>query len=137
MHAPFRALVVVVLAAGCVASAPRAPVIDPSFGLGTRGGVTLIRARCAKVQSCLLGHVIAADTAAPMAQAAVFLEREKSEKGDAVRIVTVTDDQGVFTIEDAPTGRYRLAVYKEERRLEVRGLQLGAPGTTMVPVRLP
>src|SRR5688572_29257425 len=73
MHAPFRALVVVVLAAGCVASAPRAPVIDPSFGLGTRGGVTLIRARCAKVQSCLLGHVIAADTAAPMAQAAVFL----------------------------------------------------------------
>jgi hypothetical protein len=74
-----------------------------------------------------------------MARAAVFLEREEGPaKADGpVRIVTITDDQGVFAVADAPSGRYRLAVYKEERQLEVRGLELGAPGTTMVPVRLP
>lgn len=125
--------VLVGTATGCLASAPRAPIVDPA----RRGGVTFVQARCASVTSCLLGQVTAADTAAPMARAAVFLEREPGQGETPVRIVTVTDDQGVFAVEDAPAGHYRLAVYKEERRLEVRGLELGLPGTTMVPVRLP
>lgn len=130
----FAALAMTTL--GCL-GAPRAPA-DPSTYSLRRGGITLIRARCASVESCLLGQVVAAETAAPMARAAVFLEREDGEgESGPVRIVTVTDDQGVFSVADAPTGRYRLAVYKEERQLEVRGLELGAPGTTMVPVRLP
>lgn len=124
--------------AGCAAqSAPVAPVVTP----GARGGVTLIRPRCAGVSSCLLGQVVAAETYAPMSQAAVFLELEDGAggraEGDGVSIVTMTDDQGVFTVADAPKGRYRLAIYKDARKLEVRGLQLGGAGITMVPVRLP
>jgi hypothetical protein len=74
-----------------------------------------------------------------MAKAAVFLEREDvgADRSGAARIMRLTDDQGVFTVEDAPVGKYRLAVYKDARSLEVRGLSLGARGTTMVPVRLP
>lgn len=74
-----------------------------------------------------------------MARAAVFLEREDASATDSerARIMRLTDDQGVFTVEDAPVGQYRLAVYKDARSLEVRGLSLGARGTTMVPVRLP
>lgn len=74
-----------------------------------------------------------------MPRAAVFLEREADDAidGKPVRILTLTDDQGVFTVVDAPQGRYRLAVYKDARRLEARGLQLGSPGTIMIPVRLP
>ena len=74
-----------------------------------------------------------------MARAAVFLEREDAGKSEPKneRIMRLTDEQGVFTVEDAPVGRYRLAVYKDARSLEVRGLSLGARGTTMVPVRLP
>jgi hypothetical protein len=104
-----------------------------------RGGVTFIRAKCAEVQSCLLGQVVAAESSAPMARAAIFLEREADDSIDSspVRILTLTDDQGVFTVVDAPQGRYRLAIYKDARRLEARGLELGAPGTVMVPVRLP
>lgn len=126
--------ILLVLAGGCTSSGglplPAAP--------GVRGGVTVIAPRCPAVRSCLLGQVTAADTAAPLSQAAVFLERE-GEPGEPrpLRIVTLTDDQGVFTVVDAPTGRYRMAVYKDARRLEARGLRLGAPGTTMVPIRLP
>lgn len=107
------------------------------------GGVTFIRPRCVEVRSCLLGQVIAAESATPLSRAAIFLEREVErggirEPGTApLRIVTMTDDQGVFTVVDAPEGRYRMAVYKDARRLEARGLELGAPGTTVVPVRLP
>jgi hypothetical protein len=102
----------------------------------TKGGVTFIAPRCAEVRSCLVGQVTAADTSAPLSRAAVFLERDDRD-GPGVRILTLTDDQGVFTVVDAPTGRYRLAIYKDARRLEARGLKLGEPGTTLVPVRLP
>ena len=123
---------------GCVSEAHQGTTIVP----GSRGGVTLIRPRCAGVQSCLLGQVVAAESANPMARAAVFLEREGEagveEKRDSpLRILTLTDDQGVFTVTDAPRGHYRLAVYKDARRVEVRGIALGEPGTTVVPVRLP
>ncbi len=110
---------------------------------GQRGGVTLIRPRCAGVRSCLLGQVVAAENANPMARAAVFLELEAHDgrpdaaRTEPLRILTLTDDQGVFTVTDAPPGHYRLAVYKDARRVEVRGIALGQPGTTVVPVRLP
>jgi hypothetical protein len=118
---------------GCI-SVARPPV--PPAALG---GVVLVSPRCAGVSSCLLGQVVAAESARPMARAAVFLQREDAgaDRSESVRIMTLTDDQGVFTVEDAPVGKYRLAVYKDARSLEVRGLSLGARGTTMVPVRLP
>jgi hypothetical protein len=120
-----------VLAACTDHAAPIASV--PPSG---RGGVTFIAPRCAEVRSCLVGQVTAADTSAPLSRAAVFLERDDRD-GPGVRILTLTDEQGVFTVVDAPTGRYRLAIYKDARRLEARGLKLGEPGTTLVPVRLP
>ncbi len=119
-------------ASGC-ATGPR--VAPPAVGV--RGGVTFVSPRCPEVRSCVLGQVTSADTGAPLSAAVVFLVRE-SEPGEAKphRIVAVTDDQGVFTVVDAPTGRYRITVVKR-RSVEARGLRLGAPGTTMVPVRLP
>jgi len=122
----------------------RAPVpTHPSASSSHRGGVTFVRARCASASSCLLGQVVTAETAIPLARATIFLEREEDERGeiddgpDPVEITTLTDDQGVFAVLEPPAGRYRLRVFKRERRLEVRGLSLGEPGTTMVPVRLP
>jgi hypothetical protein len=102
-----------------------------------RDSITPITPRCAGVQSCLLGRVIAAETAAPLARAAVFLERIEAEpEPSPVRITKLTDDQGVFEVIDAPPGHYRLAVYKDERRHEITGVRLGDDGTTMIPVRL-
>lgn len=112
------------------------PIALPPRHAAPAGGVTIIGPRCAAVKSCLVGQVTAADTATPLARAAVFLERE-GEDGGTIRITTLTDDQGVFTVVDAPLGRYRLAIYKDARRVEARGLKLGHPGTTLVPVRLP
>jgi len=118
---------------GCIS------VARPPLPPAALGGVVLVSPRCAGVRSCLLGQVVAAESARPMARAAVFLEREDASATDSerARIMRLTDDQGVFTVEDAPVGQYRLAVYKDARSLEVRGLSLGARGTTMVPVRLP
>lgn len=156
------------LGPGCQVQAPT----NPPASSVNRGGVTFVRARCASASSCLLGQVVAAETAIPLARATVFLEREDDEaeqdeaapaaaahaaatrddptrdeadrevargedEPEPVEITTLTDDQGVFAIEEPPAGRYRLQVFKRERRLEVRGLALGEPGTTMVPVRLP
>jgi Carboxypeptidase regulatory-like domain len=129
-----RASLLAVLALGPACRAP-APA-NPPMGAAHRGGVTFVRARCASASSCLLGQVVTAETAAPLSRATVFLEREEGE-GEVVEITTLTDDQGVFAIEEPPVGRYRLQVFKRERRLEVHGLSLGEPGTTMVPVRLP
>ncbi len=128
-------LAVLVLGPACQVSAPTNPPQSASF----RGGVTFVRARCASASSCLLGQVVAAETATPLSRATVFLEREDGEDPGPtpVEITTLTDDQGVFAIEEPPAGRYRLQVFKRERRLEVHGLALGEPGTTMVPVRLP
>jgi hypothetical protein len=129
-------LVMTVAATACTTAPLRS---DPSTSPAGRGGVTFIRAKCAQVHSCLLGQVVAAESSAPMARAAIFLEREADDdiESNPVRILTLTDDQGVFTVADAPRGRYRLAIYKDARRLEARGLELGAPGTVLVPVRLP
>lgn len=118
------------------------PAAAPGAGVPTaRGGVTFIRPKCEGVNSCLLGRVVEAETYAPMSAAAVFLELENGTRAvpgkKGVNIVTLTDDQGVFTVADAPAGRYRLAIYKDARKLEVRGLELGTAGITMVPVRLP
>jgi hypothetical protein len=131
----------VVLAAVALAPLACATMPTPGAPVDTtgRGGVTFIRAKCVEVRSCLLGQVVAAESSAPMPRAAIFLEREADDSidSDPVRILTLTDDQGVFTVVDAPEGRYRLAIYKDARRLEARGLELGAPGTMLVPVRLP
>ena len=118
------------LASGCAASGPMPDTVTPS----RIGGMSFIGPRCADVRSCLVGQVVAAETATPLPSAAVFLERQDS--AEPVRILTLTDDQGVFTVADAPVGTYRLAIYKDARRIERRGLKLGAPGTTLVPVRL-
>ena len=130
-----RAPLLAVLLLG-LACRPPAPA-NPPVGAANRGGVTFVRARCATASSCLLGQVVTAETAAPLPRATVFLEREDGGTGKAVQLTTLTDDQGVFAIEEPPAGRYRLQVFKRERRLEVHGLALGEPGTTMVPVRLP
>lgn len=127
------------LQTGCVSAGPMPETVLPS----RIGGVTFIGPRCADVRSCLVGQVVAAETAAPLPRAAVFLERQEEGSADPqstsakpIRILTLTDDQGVFTVADAPAGKYRLAIYKDARRIERRGLELGAPGTMLVPVRL-
>lgn len=122
---------VAVLAAGCVTAAPPQYVKT----VAPASPITVISPRCGEVQSCLMGLVLDADSAKALPQAAVFLESENG--GDTRRYVTVTDDQGVFTVENAAAGRYRLAVYKESRRAERTGVELGSPGTTVVPVLLP
>jgi hypothetical protein len=102
-----------------------------------RDTISILSPRCAAVRSCVLGHVTASGTAAPVAEAAVFLEREP-EAGEAepIRILTLTDEQGVFVVDDPPPGSYRLAVYKGDSSVEVAGLELGRDGTTVLPVRL-
>ncbi len=86
-----------------------------------------------------MGQVVTAETAAPLPQATIFLKREadSGEVTDTVGITAITDYQGVFSIEEPPAGLYWLKVYSRARRLEVHGLELGEPGITMVPVRLP
>lgn len=131
------ALVSALAASGCVVgSVPTRPRV------GTLGGVTIVRPRCVEVRSCLLGQVVEAETATPLARAAVFLVKERepgasAASDDALRIVRLTDDQGVFTVADAPAGRYSVSVYKNARRISASGLELGSPGTLVVPIRLP
>ena len=97
--------------------------------------------RCVEVRSCLLGQVVAAETATPLARAAVFLVREplgdRGPDAKPLQIVRLTDEQGVFTVADAPAGRYSVSVFKEARHISASGLELGNPGTLMVPIRLP
>jgi|GEM_PF-1295700 len=129
---------------GLLAACGPPSLLPPPVSPTERGGIAFIGPACVGVSSCLLGHVVAAETAAPMARATIFFEREDTpeakteEDAEAVvRIARITDDDGVFTVVDAPAGVYRLTVYKEGRKYEVRGLELGQPGTTVVPVRLP
>lgn len=99
--------------------------------------ISILSPRCAGVRSCVVGHVTASGTAAPVAEAAVFLEREADpERGEPLRILTLTDEQGVFVVDDPPPGSYRLAVYKGDSSVEVAGVELGRDGTTVLPVRL-
>lgn len=106
-----------------------------------RGGVSFIGPRCAGAQSCLLGHVTAAESGAPLERAAIFLQVEGADAPPAAEppgyFVALTDEQGVFTIVNPPTGSYRMAIYSNSRRVEVSGLKLGSQGTVVVPVRLP
>lgn len=109
---------------------------DPPLTAARTGGVTFIGPSCARVSSCLVGQVTAAETAVPLARAAVFLVREGGDAKEVVRITRLTDDQGAFTVADAPAGSYRIAVYKNAREFRATGLQLGGPGIMVVPVRL-
>jgi hypothetical protein len=118
---------------GC-ATAPAAVAVGPAPA--SRGGVTLLGPRCTAAASCLLGHVTAAENGSPVSRAAVFLELERHE-GEPRWILALTDEQGVFEIDDPPPGRYRLSVYAPPRGIEMAGIELGARGTTMLPVRLP
>ncbi len=116
------------------ACAPRSTGPDR---LAVRDSISIVSPRCANVRSCLLGHVTSARDAAPVFEAVVFLERETARPDDEpVRIQTRTDEQGVFTVADPPPGSYRIKVYKEANAVEVIGVELGRPGTTMLPVRL-
>src|SRR5690606_9805550 len=92
--------VLAAFATGAMACTTVPALPETSASVTGRGGVTFIRARCPEVRSCLLGQVVAAETSAPMARAAIFLEREADDSIDAnpVRILTLTDDQGVFTV---------------------------------------
>jgi hypothetical protein len=132
MPAP-RPFVVVLLstALGCVASERIPTTAAP------RDTISILSPRCAGVRSCVLGHVTASGTAVPVAEAAVFLEREpQAGEVEPIRILALTDEQGVFVVDDPPPGQYRLAVYKDDSSVEVAGLELGREGTTMLPVRL-
>ena len=101
----------------------------------TRHNVAWVGPRCAGVQSCVLGRVTASENARPLSQAAIFLERQ--DKGsESLLLLAVTDDEGIFTVVDPPPGRYRVAVYKDARKVEVGGVRLGGPGTTLLPVVL-
>ena len=121
-----------VLLGGCRVMPPSQPPVH------SLGGVTIVSARCAEVRSCLLGRVVAAETSAPLARAAVFLVPEPHADSDdtPTQIVRMTDEQGVFTVADAPAGHYSVSVYKDARKITAAGLELGTPGTQMVPIRL-
>lgn len=116
---------------GCVAGG-QGPVSPPQ-----RDTISILSPRCAGIRSCVLGHVTAASSAAPVAQAAVFLVRD-AELGEQepVRFLTLTDEQGVFIVGDPPPGSYRIAIYKDDSGVEVSGMELGDEGTTLLPVRL-
>jgi hypothetical protein len=128
--------------------------------LGSR--VQVLAPRCAASGAALVGSVVDRDGGEPVGLAAVFLDArdvsasaveraassEASVANDSANtprttkvetpplIVTRTDEQGVFTICDPPSGLYRVAVYARDRRVEVRGVQLGQPGVTLVRVAL-
>ncbi len=123
------------LAASLLSACAPVTRAQPQTPIAVRDSVTMIGPRCAGTSSCLLGRVTAAESGQPLPQAAVFLE-PIGEETEASMIIALTDDQGVFTIEDPPLGNYRLAVYKQARHAEVRGLELGAQGTVVVPVML-
>ena len=130
------ALLLVLGLSACDQPATRAPVPPPA-----RDKVTWLAPRCAGVQSCLLGRVTASESATPLSRAAVFLQRqpktgEGDAPGDGVRLQAITDDEGVFTIENPPAGLYRIAVFKGARHAELKGVELGGAGTTLVPVSM-
>lgn len=127
------------LAASAVLGLSACAGVSPSpldQGLLVRDTASLLAPRCVGVDSCLLGHVTDTATAAPVAKASVFLEREAADGEAKVKFTTLTDEQGVFTVSDPPPGSYRMAIYKEASGIELMGMQLGKAGTTVVPVRL-
>jgi len=132
--------------AGCLGT--ENPGVTRAPNTRVAGEVTLISPRCVGATSCVLGHVTAAESGAPLSRVAVFLEPlggasdegpstgETEQAGVDGIILALTDDQGVFTVVDPPPGAYRIAVYAKSRKAEVRGLKIETKGTTMVPIRL-
>ncbi|PRQ09039.1 carboxypeptidase-like regulatory domain-containing protein [Enhygromyxa salina] len=117
------------VALGCVAGKPEPEPLHDT--------ISILSPRCAGVSSCVLGHVTEAGTSAPVAEAAVFLERELAPgEEEPVRIIALTDEQGVFIVSEPPPGSYRIAVYKSQSSVEVSGMELGREGATLLPVRL-
>jgi hypothetical protein len=117
------------VALGCVAGTPEPEPLHDS--------ISIFSPRCAGLRSCVVGHVTAPGTSAPVAEAAVFLVRElEPGEQEPVRILALTDEQGVFVVDEPPVGSYRIAVYKHASHVEVIGMELGGPGTTMLLVRL-
>lgn len=109
----------------------------PSATRPAKDIVTIVTPRCQGAEICVLGHVTAIGSAAPVAEASVFLERELAPGEDEpVVLIGLTDAQGVFTFEEPPPGNYHLAIYKEDSGVELSGLTLGEPGITVLPVRL-
>ena len=99
--------------------------------------ISIFSPHCAGLSSCVVGHVTTPGSATPVAEAAVFLVREPDgDETEEVRILALTDEQGVFVVDEPPVGRYRIAVYKDASHVEVIGMELGGPGTTMLLVRL-
>lgn len=99
--------------------------------------ISIFSPHCAGLRSCVVGHVTTPGSAMPVAEAAVFLVRDLGpDEEQPVRILALTDEQGVFVVDEPPAGRYRIAVYKEASHVEVIGMELGGPGTTMLLVRL-
>lgn len=114
---------------GCVASRVEPEPLHDS--------ISIFSPHCAGLRSCVLGHVTQPGSAVPVAEAAVFLERElEPGEDEPVRILALTDEQGVFVVDEPPPGRYRIAVYKDASHVEVIGMELGGPGTTTLLVRL-
>lgn len=129
-------LLVALASAGCRVT----PLPSAQSPVRALGGVTIVAPRCVEVRSCLLGRVVAAETSAPLARAAVFIVPDPDSAGadgQPAQIVRMTDEQGVFTVADAPAGHYSVSVYKDARRITAPGLELGTPGTQVVPIRLP
>jgi hypothetical protein len=123
-----RVSVLLFILASAACATVQAPRVAPP-----RDSVAVLRPQCVGATSCVLGRVTAAENSQPLVRAAVFLQREGEQ---TVRIQTLTDDQGVFAVENPPPGRYRIAIYKDARKHEMSGLSLGATGTTVVPVAL-
>lgn len=120
-----------------LASCALACTAQPPARAPARNIVTIVPPRCAEVRACVLGHVTLAGSVAPIAKATVFLERElQPDEDEPLRLYALTDERGVFIFEEPPPGSYRLAVYKEDSAAELSGLELGEPGTMLLPVRL-
>ena len=116
-------------ALGCVAGQVQSEPLHDS--------VSIFSPHCAGLRSCVVGHVTTPGSAVPVADAAVFLVRDLApDETEPVQILALTDEQGVFVVDEPPVGRYRIAVYKDASHVEVIGMQLGDPGTTMLLVRL-
>src|SRR5689334_8641514 len=59
--------------------------------------ISIFSPRCAGLRSCVVGHVTQPDSAVPIADAAVFLVRDLAPgEAEPVRILALTDEQGVF-----------------------------------------
>jgi hypothetical protein len=143
---------------GCAVQSVGGAAAAPNAG----SHVQVLAPRCAASGAALVGSVVDRDGGEPVGLAAVFIDGREGASAPPIGagsaavpgsdppasaskdaspsaptvLVTRTDEQGVFTLCDPPSGRYRVAVYARDRRVEVRGVQLGQPGVTLVRVAL-